>query len=133
MAFLPLVYSCSGCSGAAQLANFVALELDSHRRAEMSCIAGLGGDVESLVRLAKSGRPLVAIDGCPLQCVRRTLSRHALSPRVAIILSDYGVKKRRHGQIGDDEAQVVLARVREEIRQAFQPDWPEGRKTVGEA
>ncbi|MBS3959615.1 MAG: hypothetical protein KGZ52_09465, partial [Xanthomonadaceae bacterium] len=37
---LPLVYSCSGCSSAAQLANRLALMLDRDGEAEMSCIAG---------------------------------------------------------------------------------------------
>ena len=40
---LPLVYSCSGCSSAAQLANHLAVRLDRDERAEMSCIAGVGG------------------------------------------------------------------------------------------
>ncbi|MFC7483997.1 putative zinc-binding protein [Luedemannella flava] len=51
----PLVYSCSGCSSAAQLANALAIRLDRQGVAEMSCIAGLGGDVPSLVRLAHPG------------------------------------------------------------------------------
>ena len=36
---LPLIYSCSGCSNIAQLANSVAIELDREIKAEMSCIA----------------------------------------------------------------------------------------------
>ena len=39
----PLVYSCSGCSNAAQMANQMALWLDCEGEAEMSCIAGVGG------------------------------------------------------------------------------------------
>jgi uncharacterized metal-binding protein len=39
----PLVYSCPGCSSAAQMANYIALELDRRGVAEMSCIAGVGG------------------------------------------------------------------------------------------
>lgn len=39
---LPIVYSCSGCSSAAQLANYLALRLDRSGSAEMSCIAGVG-------------------------------------------------------------------------------------------
>ncbi|WP_317850995.1 MULTISPECIES: putative zinc-binding protein, partial [unclassified Pseudomonas] len=42
---LPLVYSCSGCSNVAQLANTVALRLDRAGLAEMSCIVGVGGHV----------------------------------------------------------------------------------------
>ena len=68
---LPVVYSCSGCSSAAQLANHVALQLDRKGLAEMSCIAGVGGDVPHLMKLARSGRPIIGLDGCPSVCVQR--------------------------------------------------------------
>ncbi|MBB5503285.1 putative zinc-binding protein [Paraburkholderia sp. MM5384-R2] len=76
----PLVYSCSGCSSAAQLANDVALQLDRRGKAEMSCIAGVGGDVPALLKLARSGRPIMAIDGCPLVCAKSALARHGIVP-----------------------------------------------------
>ena len=41
----PLVYSCSGCSSAAQMANYLAVQLDRKGVAEMSCIVGVGGNV----------------------------------------------------------------------------------------
>lgn len=104
---LPLVYSCSGCSSAAQMANYVAICLDRSRHAEMSCIAGVGGDVPSLVRLAKSGRPVIAIDGCPLHCVRNCLARHAVQPAMHLTLTQVGVKKRFHAEFSEDEAVVV--------------------------
>ena len=57
----PLVYSCSGCSNVAQLANALAVRLDREGLAEMSCIAGVGGRVPALVSKARSGRPILAI------------------------------------------------------------------------
>src|SRR5574338_6585 len=93
---MPLVYSCSGCSSAAQMANYVAICLDRSQHAEMSCIAGVGGDVPSLVRLARSGRPIIAIDGCPLHCARHCLARHAVQPAMHLTLTKVGVKKRYH-------------------------------------
>ncbi|GAB3320632.1 MULTISPECIES: putative zinc-binding protein [Haloplanus] len=54
---LPLVYACSGCSSAARMANDLAVRLDHERLAEMSCIAGVGGDVEPLVATATADRP----------------------------------------------------------------------------
>jgi uncharacterized metal-binding protein len=92
----PLVYSCSGCSSAAQLANAMAVGLDRRGVAEMSCIAGVGGDVPSLVRTATSGRPIVAIDGCRLRCVEACLSRHAVEADLHVDLAGHGVKKRKH-------------------------------------
>ena len=92
----PLVYSCSGCSSAAQLANHVAVRLDREGVAEMSCIAGVGGDVPKLVKLARSGRPIIALDGCPLVCVKSSLARHGITPARHFQLHEYGVKKRNH-------------------------------------
>lgn len=79
-AALPLVYSCSGCSSAAQMANHLALALDRSGAAEMSCIAGVGGGVAPLVKLARSGRPVLAIDGCPLACARQCLAQQGVVP-----------------------------------------------------
>ncbi|MFC0558442.1 putative zinc-binding protein [Halalkalibacter alkalisediminis] len=90
---LPLVYSCSGCSSAAQTANMIAIKMDREKVAEMSCIAGVGGDVKPLVRTAKSGRDIIAIDGCPLSCCKHSLARHDVKPMHYFVLSDFDVPK----------------------------------------
>lgn len=112
----PLVYSCSGSSSAAQLANAVALKLDRDGTAEMSCIAGVGGDVPALVRTAKSGRPIIALDGCALACVRHSLARHGVRADMYFLLSDYGVGKRDHADFDPDEANRVFDAVRDVVR-----------------
>lgn len=111
---LPLVYSCSGCSSAAQLANDLALRLDADAVAQMSCIAGVGGDVPSLVRLATSGRPIIAIDGCPLHCVAHSLARHGVTPKRHVDLSEHDVKKRR-GPYADAQLEAVYQKLRAEL------------------
>ncbi|MCK6449274.1 MAG: putative zinc-binding protein [Alphaproteobacteria bacterium] len=108
---LPLVYSCSGCSSAAQLANHVAIQLDRAHRAEMSCIAGVGGGVPSLVRIAMSGRPVVAIDGCPLKCVESCLGRHGIRPAIHYDLSKMGIKKRFKTDYDPQQAEDLLQRI----------------------
>lgn len=112
---LPLVYSCSGCSSAAQLANHVALRLDRAGVAEMSCIAGVGGDVPSLVRTARSGRPIIALDGCPLNCVQGCLARHGITAERHYQLQQYGVKKRRHEDFDPAQAALVLAQLQDDL------------------
>lgn len=105
---LPLVYSCSGCSSAAQMANYLALQLDRRGVAEMSCIAGVGGGVKKLVKTALSGRPIIAIDGCPLACVKACLKNHSIEPTVHTDLSKWGVAKRQHEDFDKAEADSVL-------------------------
>jgi uncharacterized metal-binding protein len=116
---MPLVYSCSGCSSAAQLANAVALKLDRADVAEMSCIAGIGGDVPSLPRTACSGRPIVALDGCALVCVRSTLARHGIAPALHVQLAEHGVRKRHHADFDPVQAQRVFATVSRQIARSL--------------
>ena len=73
----------------------------------MSCIAGVGGDVGPLVRIAKSGRPILAIDGCSLRCAAQCLARQGVTPTVHLVLTDGGVKKRFHKDFDESEAAVV--------------------------
>jgi uncharacterized metal-binding protein len=108
---LPLVYSCSGCSSAAQLANHLALQLDRRSVAEMSCIAGVGGDVPSLLKVAKSGRPILVIDGCPLECAKKSLERHGVIPNEHVQLAEQGVRKRFHADFDPEQAAQILARL----------------------
>jgi uncharacterized metal-binding protein len=112
---LPLVYSCSGCSSAAQMANHVALQLDRRGVAEMSCIAGVGGDVPSLLKVARSGRPIVVVDGCPLVCASKCLARHGIQPELHLQLGAHGVKKRLHADFDRDQAEQIVGMVADDI------------------
>lgn len=108
---LPLVYACSGCSSAAQMANHIAVRLDRSEKAEMSCIAGVGGNVPALVRVAQSGRPIIALDGCALECVRHSLAQRGVAPTRHVLLHEHGVKKRQHGDFDPAEAERLLTHV----------------------
>ncbi|MEY2161237.1 putative zinc-binding protein [Rhodanobacter sp. FW106-PBR-LB-2-11] len=101
---LPLVYSCSGCSSAAQMANHLALRLDRAGAAEMSCIAGVGGGVTGLVRTAQGGRRILALDGCVLKCAAACLANAGVVADTHLVLSDHGVKKRKHADFDPGEA-----------------------------
>ncbi len=115
---LPLVYSCSGCSNVAQLANTLAVRLDRAGMAEMSCIAGVGGHVSSLVNKANSGRPILAIDGCPLQCVKGCLAQHGVTASYHLVLSQRGLKKR----YGEDCSNADADQLFDELRQLIASD-----------
>jgi len=69
----PIVYSCSGCSDAGELADRIGRKLARCGVAEMSCIAGVGGRVKPLLNKALHAERILAIDGCPLNCVAHTL------------------------------------------------------------
>lgn len=121
---LPLVYSCSGCSSAAQAANYIALKLDREGEAEMSCISGVGGNVPHLVNIAKSGRPIVALDGCPLACTLHCLAERGLAADYHLLLHEHGVKKRYHADFDREQADHVASEVVQHVRR-LRDSWPE--------
>ncbi|WP_417567505.1 putative zinc-binding protein [Marinobacter sp.] len=108
----PLIYSCSGCSDVAQLANNVAVRLDHAGEFEMSCISGVGGKVPSLVKTARSGRPITVIDGCPLHCARACLENIGVAPEEHVRLYEFGFKKHYGQSYGDDAVEEVCEEVR---------------------
>ena len=125
---LPLVYACSGCSSAAQLANHLAVRLDRNGEAEMSCIAGVGGGVKPLVRIAqraqRDGRPILAIDGCALGCVKHALAQVGAQPTRYLQLAESGVRKLAHADFDPVQAAALLQRCTEQAREladAFNP------------
>lgn len=119
---LPLVYACSGCSSAAQLANHLAVRLDREGVAEMSCIAGVGGNVRSLVRKAQAaaaaGRRIVAIDGCALACCACALALRGVTADWHLQLAQHGVRKRYRTDFDPSEAARLLAELRDALPSA---------------
>lgn len=111
----PLVYACSGCSNVAQLANDLAVTLDRQGSAQMSCIAGVGGKVKQLVKVAESDRPILAIDGCPLNCVKQSLASVDVSPMWHIELTSMGYKKREHENCSEEDLLDLVAKVQQDI------------------
>nr|WP_225444741.1 putative zinc-binding protein [Pseudomarimonas arenosa] len=102
-----MVYACSGCSSAAQMANQIALWMDREGEAEMSCIAGVGGGVPGLVRTATSGRPIIALDGCIMHCVAACLARAGVKADVHFTLKEFGVSKLKHQDFDVEQAEQV--------------------------
>lgn len=105
---LPVVYACSGCSSAGQLADHVARRLDRAGLAEMASIAGIAAEDAQQLSRARSRFPVIVIDGCPNACARRCLERHGVEPARHYVLARYGVGKRNRVDFAAEEAERVL-------------------------
>jgi len=103
----PLVYSCSGCSNVAQMCNSIALWLDKNAYAEMSCIAGIGGNVKAILHKAKN-RPRIVLDGCPLHCAKSCMNERNFSYDLHIDLAELGLKKQYHEMFSEEECVLVI-------------------------
>ena len=88
-----LVYPCSGAADTGEIADRAARRLDAEDKAWMSCLAGIGGRVSGLMANAAAAPALLAIDGCPLDCAKKTLELAGFASVKHVRVTDLGFKK----------------------------------------
>lgn len=88
-----IVYACSGCSDAGEIADKVARRLTREGAAQMSCLAGIGGRVKSLVMKAENAERILVVDGCPLNCAANTLKLAGFQKFDHLELHKIGIRK----------------------------------------
>lgn len=92
-AALPCVLSCSGCSHAGELGDHTARRLNERGVAKMSCLAGVGGRVKSIMTAIQRAPDLLMIDGCPLECGANSLRLAGITRFKHLKLHELGVRK----------------------------------------
>ena len=90
---ITVVYACSGCSDAGEIADRVARRLSGEGAAKMSCLEGIGGRVKNLMTTAEKAKRILVVDGCPLNCARRTLELAGFNKFDHLELHKIGIRK----------------------------------------
>ena len=89
-----LLFACSGGADVGALADQVARKLTADGVAKMFCLAGIGGRVSGILKTTEAASKIVAIDGCPLNCARKSLEEAGITDFGHVQLADLGFKKR---------------------------------------
>jgi len=90
---LTLIFACSGASNVGKMADEAARKLTREGKGKMYCLAGLGGDVKDIVETTRSADRILVIDGCPVDCAKKTLDRVGIQPSAFVRVTDLGVEK----------------------------------------
>lgn len=88
-----LVYPCSGAADTGEISDRAARLLNAEDKAWMSCLAGIGGRVSGLMANAAAAPALLAIDGCPQDCAKKTLELAGFTNIRHVRVTDLGFKK----------------------------------------
>lgn len=88
-----LIFACSGAADVGHVADQAARRLTAAGVGKMFCLAGIGGRVSGIVQTTKVAASVLAIDGCPLDCARKTLEEAGFSEFEHLRLSDLGMEK----------------------------------------
>ena len=68
-----LVFSCSGAADVGEVTDRVARKIAKCGQAKMFCLAGIGAHISGMIESAKAAKKIIAIDGCPVSCAKKTL------------------------------------------------------------
>jgi len=88
-----LVFSCSGAADVGEISDRAARKLNKEGAGKMYCMAGIGGDVDIILKTARAAGAILAIDGCPLNCASRTLTKAGFSDFQTVALAELGMDK----------------------------------------
>lgn len=110
-----LLYACSGGANVAEIADRAARELMFAGCGTMFCLAGLGADIPGMVQTARDADLNLLIDGCPMECAKKTFDRHGITNYRQIKVTDLGIDKVKGVRGSEDQVRKVVVKCREAI------------------
>lgn len=88
-----LIFSCSGAADVGALADQAARKLNKEGAGKMFCLAGIGGRVSGIMKSTEAASSILAIDGCPLDCTKKSLEEAGFKQFNHLRLADLGFEK----------------------------------------
>jgi len=102
-----LIFACSGAADVGEIADRSARQLTREGTGKMFCLAGVGGRVSGIMASTQAAEQILAIDGCPLDCVKHCLEEAGFTQFQHLQLSDLGLKKGESPATDERIGQVV--------------------------
>jgi uncharacterized metal-binding protein len=103
-----LVFACSGAADVGAIADQTARALAREGAAKMFCTVGLGGKVEPVLETTRAATRILAIDGCPLDCVKHSLKEAGFDTFHHLRVTDLGLPK-GSTEVSDENVSKVAA------------------------
>jgi uncharacterized metal-binding protein len=110
-------YACSGGANVAEVADQAARKLGEGDEGAMFCLAGLGADIQGMVQTARDADLNVVIDGCPVDCAKKTFDRLGLTNYVQIRVTDLDIEKAKGVRATGEQIEKVAVKVRDTLSQ----------------
>ena len=110
-----LIFACSGAADVGALSDQAARRLTQHGVGKMFCLAGIGGRVSGIVKSTEAASAILAIDGCPLSCAKRSLEAAGFSKFEHLQLAALGFEKGK-SPVNDEAITCVAEKGAELLR-----------------
>jgi uncharacterized metal-binding protein len=88
-----LIFACSGAADVGAIADQAARKMAKEGTGKMFCTVGIGGRISGIMKTTESAESILAIDGCPLDCVKNSLQQAGFNKFEHLQLADLGLEK----------------------------------------
>ena len=104
-----LIFACSGAEDVGAIADQAARRLTKDGVGKMFCLAGVGGRISGIMKTTEAADKMLAIDGCPLDCVKNCLEQAGVTKFEHLQLAEMGLEKGK-SPVSDDAVAKVAAK-----------------------
>jgi len=93
-ATVSLLIPCSGAADTGEIADRAARKFAKRGCAGMFCLSGVGANLSGFIASAKGADRLLVVDGCKLECARKTLAEKGITENIVHLrVTDLGFVK----------------------------------------
>jgi uncharacterized metal-binding protein len=107
-----LIFACSGAADVGAIADKAARQLTKEGAGKMFCTVGIGGRVSGIMKTTESADRILAIDGCPLNCVKKSLEQAGFNKFEHLQLAELGMEK-CNSPVTEENISKVVAKGKE--------------------
>ena len=100
--------SCSGAADVGAIADQAARKMTKEGVGKMFCVVGIGGRISGIMKTTESAERILAIDGCPLNCVKNSLEQAGFNKYEHLQLADLGMEKCSSPVTEENVSKVVV-------------------------
>jgi uncharacterized metal-binding protein len=113
-----LIFACSGGANVGEISDLAARKLMFEGKGSMFCLAGLGGGIQGMIQTAKDADLNLVIDGCPMDCAKKTFDKAGVSKYTVVRVTDLGVEKVKGVRCTQEQVEKVVAKASEVLAKA---------------
>jgi len=88
-----LIFPCSGAADVGEISDRAARTMTAQGHGKMFCLAGIGGNISGMIDSVKGADRLLVIDGCGLDCAKKTMEERGIEDFFHFRVTDLGMEK----------------------------------------
>ena len=102
-----LIFPCSGAADVGEISDRAARNMSARGHGKMFCLAGIGGNISGMIASAKGADHVLVIDGCGLDCAKKTMEEKGIDDFIHFRVTDLGMEKSKSPAVQEHIETVV--------------------------